>query len=133
MRIKLLLAALFFFSTIITSFGQETDIIENVTQSFRTANTQDLSKYFASTVELSILSDQDVYSKAQTELILKDFVTKHPISSVKTLHRLDSSPNYRFSVLLMNTNVGKFRVSFSMKNTSGKFLITEISIKNYEN
>lgn len=133
MRTKSLLAALFFFCTINASFGQETDIIENVTQSFRTANTQDLSKFLASTVELNILTDQDVYSKPQTEQILKDFITKHRIVSVKTLHRLDSNPNYRFGVLLMNTDGGKFRVSFSMKNTSGKFLITEISIKNYEN
>ena len=133
MRIKPLLAALYLFLTVNASFGQEADIIENVTQSFRAANTQDLSKHFASTVELDILSDQDVYSKAQTELILKDFITKHPIISVKTLHRLDSNPNYRFSVVLMNTGAGKFRVSFSMKNTSGSFLITEISIKNFEN
>ncbi|MDB5013272.1 MAG: hypothetical protein JWQ25_1474 [Daejeonella sp.] len=133
MRTNFLLAALFVFFNINASLGQETDIIENVTQSFRSENTQDLSKFLASTVELSILSDQDVYSKAQTEVILKDFITKHHITSVKTLHRLDSNPNYRFGVILMNTESGKFRVSFSMKSTSGKFLITEISIKNYEN
>jgi len=133
MRTKFLFAALFLLSTNNASFSQETDIISIVTQSFRTANSQDISKYFSSTVELNILTDQDAYSKAQAELIIKNFITKHPIISLKTLHRLDSNPNYRFGVLLMNTDAGKFRVSFSMKNTSGKFLITEISIKNYEN
>jgi hypothetical protein len=133
MRTKFLFAAFFLLTTNNATFSQETDIISIVTQSFRTASSQDISKYFSSTVELNILTDQDAYSKAQAELIIKSFITKHPIISLKTLHRLDSNPNYRFGVLLMNTDAGKFRVSFSMKNTSGKFLITEISIKNYEN
>jgi hypothetical protein len=113
--------------------GQETDIIESVTRTFRNTDTQELSKFLSSNVELDILADQDVYSKPQTELILKDFINKHHPVSVKSLHRLDSNPNYRFGVFVMNTSSGKFRVSFSMKNSSGKFLITEISIKNYEN
>lgn len=132
MRNNILLAIILCLFIVQAPRAQDIDIIENIAGYFRTSNTRELSKYFTSTIELTILEEEDVYSKVQAEIILRDFFAKRSPSSVKVLHRLNSNPNYRFGVLVMNTDNGKFRVSFSMKNTSGKFLITEIRIKTTE-
>jgi Domain of unknown function (DUF4783) len=106
--------------------AQSPDVIDDISSLIRSSNTKEISKYFASTVELTILTEEDVYSKAQAEQILKNFFNRHAPSSVKIVHRLISNPNYRFGVILITTNKGQFRTSFSMKNNSNKFLITEM-------
>ena len=110
--------------------GQNADgIVKVVTGYLKTSNTQEIAKNFASTVELIILSEDNVYSKIQAELILKDFFSKHKPVSAKLIHLLDSNPNYRFAVIALKSIKGDFRISFSLKDTGGKFLITDMRIE----
>lgn len=129
MVMKVLLAVTFLISTFLPLKAQTTDIIDDIFGFLRVSDTKELSKHFASTVELTILTEEDVYSKVQAEIILKNFLDKHVPASVKIIHRLNSNPNYRFGVALLNTSNGNFRTSFSMKNTGGRFQVTEIRIE----
>lgn len=126
---RILLAAVVFISTLFTAQAQTPDIIDDVFALLKTSDTKEISKHFASTVELTILTEEDVYSKVQAELILKNFLDKHQPEAVKIIHRLNSNPNYRFGVALLSTSNGSFRTSFSMKNTAGRFQITEMRIE----
>ena len=105
------------------------DVIDDVSVYFKTGNVKELSKYFSSTVELSILNKEEVYSANQAELILKDFFIKHPPVGVKVIHRVVSNANYKFGVIILSTSKGNFRVSFELKNTAGGFNITQIRIE----
>ena len=105
------------------------DIVTELTGYLKTANTREISNHFASTVELIILSEEDVYSKAQAEIILKDFLYKHKPVSATVVHRLDSNPSYRFAVIELKTENGNFRTTISLKDTAGEFLITEMRIE----
>ena len=105
------------------------DVIDDVSVYFKTGNVKELSKYFSSTVELSILNKEEVYSANQAELILKDFFIKHPSVGVKVIHRVVSNASYKFGVIILNTSKGNFRVSFELKNTVGGFNITQIRIE----
>ncbi|MGZ3833486.1 MAG: DUF4783 domain-containing protein, partial [Mucilaginibacter sp.] len=49
--------------------------------------------------------------------------------SVKILHRIDSNPNYRFAVLILTTENGIYRTSFSLKNIKGRFEMNELRIE----
>lgn len=125
---KLIFIFLMCFSVINAPKAQQTTIIENISRYFGTANSDGLSKYFSSTVQMDIINEEDVYSKVQAEIILKGFFTEHLPSSYNVIHQLNSNASYRFGVLEMITQNGKFRISFSMKETSGKYKITEIRI-----
>lgn len=127
---KTFLACILLFFSFQVATAQEGDIVDEIAGLLKSSNTKEISKYLASTVELTILSEEDVYSKVQAELILKDFFGKHQPSSIKVIHRLSSNPNYRFGVVQLTTENGVFRTTFSMKNTAGKFLITEMRIEN---
>jgi hypothetical protein len=105
------------------------DIVNDLAGYLKTANTREISKYFASTVELIILNEEDVYSKVQAEIILKDFLYKHKPQSARIVHRLDSNPEYLFAVIELDTENGKFRTTISLKDTAGAFLITEMRIE----
>ncbi len=66
---KTLLALLLFFSPFVAS----ADIADDVAAAIRTGNAKEISKYFADNVDLKVLEQENIYSKAQAELILKDF------------------------------------------------------------
>ena len=130
MKVKAFYIIFFFFSLINIAKAQNADeIVKEVTGYLRSANTQEIAGNFASTVELIILSEEDVYSKTQAEIILRDFFSKHQPTSAKIIHLLDSNPNYRFAVVTLKTTNGNFRVSFSLKDTGGRFLITDMRIE----
>lgn len=107
----------------------QSDIVNDLTAYLKNANTRGISQHFASTVELIILNEEDVYSKVQAEIILKDFLYKHKPVSARLVHRLDSNPNYLFAVIELDTDNGKFRTTISLKDTGGQFLITEMRIE----
>ena len=112
-----------------SSVSAKADVIDDISNLFRTGNTVEISKYLASRIELNILSDQNSYQKTQATAALNDFFKKHQPSSAKVVHKLTSNPNHLFAVMILNTNNGVFRTSFSLLNTAGKFFITEISFE----
>ncbi len=105
------------------------DVIDDVAAAFKTGNSKELAQYFSSTVELSLLNKEDIYSGTQAELILKDFFQKNQPSGSKVIHKVISNANYKFGVIVLTTAKGVYRVSYELKISNGKFLITQIRIE----
>ena len=107
----------------------QADIIDDLSSYFKSSNAKEIAKNFASTIELIIIDDEDVYSKAQGEQILRDFFIKHPPVKTSISHKINTNPNYRFGVILLSTSKETFRVSVTMKKLNNSFLITELRIE----
>lgn len=105
------------------------NILTEIAGEFRTGNTKELSKRFSSSVNLSLLKNENVYSKAQSEIILNNFFKTNPPRGAKIVHKLDNNTKYQHAVLLLNTDKGDFRVSFSIKETKKQLQIIEIRIE----
>lgn len=105
------------------------DPIERTVLMFKQSNLEELYKTFAPSIELTILNDDNVYSKEQAGIIVNNFFTKNPISSVKVIHRVDSNPDLRFAVVMLISKNGNYRTSFSLRNSNGTFRITELRIE----
>lgn len=105
------------------------DIIEEIAAYMKNGDVKSLSNYFASTVELNILNQEEIYSNIQAGIILKDFFQKNPPKSYRIIHKVNSNANYKFGVILLNTSKNVFRVSYELKANSGKFLIAQIRIE----
>jgi hypothetical protein len=129
MKNNIIISVLLCFLMVSGAKAKQTDIVNQLTGLLKTSNSREISKHFASTVELIILNEEDVYSKVQAEIILKDFFNKHEPRSAEVIHRLDSNPNYKFAVIELDTANGKFRTTISLKDTGGRFLITEMRIE----
>lgn len=113
------------------SNARQLDIIDDLAVYFKNANSKEIAKNFASSVELIIIDQEDVYSKAQSEQILKDFFIKNPPSKIAIVHRLSTSQNYRLGIFSLSTKNGKFRVTVTLglKKPSNNFFITELRIE----
>ena len=108
---------------------QQKDTFDTLSGYFRSSGSREIAAYFSPLIEMNILSDENEYSKAQAELILRDFFQKNKPVSVRVVHRLSSNPNFRFAVLSYQTDSEKFRVSVSMSREGEKFLIKVIRIE----
>lgn len=128
MGTKLLLAVISFIFIFSDARSQQKDVVDTLSGFVKAANTRDLSGYFSSIIDMSILEDENEYSKPQAELILRNFFSKNKPVSVSILHRLNSNPNYLYAVLSVLTVTNKFRFSISLSN-GDKFLIKEIRIE----
>ena len=116
-------------SSLYSSKAIQADIIDDLSSYFKAGNAKEIAKNFASTIELIIVDEEDVYSKAQGEQILRDFFVKHPPVKTSVFHKINNSPNYRFGVVILNTSKETFRVSITMKKFNSSFLITELRIE----
>jgi Na+-transporting NADH:ubiquinone oxidoreductase subunit NqrC len=108
---------------------QTADPINSVAELIRQDNIHELSKLFAPNVEVTLMDDDNVYSKAQTELILDKFFNQNKPKAVKILHKINSNPNYKFGVLIVNTGKDTFRVAFTLKDTDGSLMLIEFRIE----
>ncbi|RYU91130.1 DUF4783 domain-containing protein [Mucilaginibacter terrigena] len=105
------------------------DTIEKIAEYIKQANTHEIAKFFASNVDISILDETNVYSKAQSEMILEKFFKENKPVSVKLLHRINSNPNYNFGVLILTTDKGKFRVSYTLREINKVMELIELRIE----
>lgn len=126
--IRPFLPALILLTHIFSPMALQSDIVETLSALFKTANSKEISKDFAPSVELTINEQEDVYSKAQSEQILREFFTKNPPVNSTVTHLINTNPNYRFGILALSTKNGKFRVAITLKKTANAFFITELRI-----
>ncbi len=127
---KRLLPILIVFLTILTAAKtKQAADIDVLAKYFTAGDAQKVSEYFSSTLELNILSEENLYSKPQAEQIIRDFFSKNKPVSVKIIHRLISNPNYKLAVLSMVTAKDKFRVTISLSSNGERFLIKEMRIE----
>ena len=111
-------------------FAQSTtDVIDKTAELIRQGNVHELAGTFSSSVELAVLGEENVYSNKQSEAILTIFFKHNQPISVKVIHRVTSNANYRFAVLMLTTNNGVYRTSFSLKNVNGRFELNELRIE----
>lgn len=106
------------------------DIFDEISNAIRSGESHQLSTFFGNTVDLTILEQENVYSKAQAELVLKDFFEKNHPKSFSIIHKGSSPEKTQYAIgNLVTANGRTFRVSFYIKNTQGKNQLQELRIE----
>ena len=103
--------------------------IEKVAELMRQGNVAELSKMFASNVEIIMNNEDNVYSKVQAGLILDKFFSQNKPVSVKIFHKVNSNPKYQFAVIILNTTKGAFRITYTLKEAGGSLMLIELRIE----
>lgn len=102
---------------------QSSDLPQGIINSLKTGNTETLSQYFNDSMELAMPSAQDnVYSKQQAKLIIKDFFTKHVPTNFTVLHKGGPAES-QYVVGSLSTKNGTFRVTLLIKQRDEKSYI----------
>lgn len=103
------------------------DLYEEIAGAIRSGDASIIANYFGSTVDLTILDQEEVYSKAQAEQVLRNFFQKNPPKSFQILHKGSSREGLQYAIGSLQSSNGKiFRASFYVKSTGGKNTIQEL-------
>ena len=113
--------------------AQDNGISGRVEVAIKAGNAHELAKMLHSSVDLNIPGNEGVYSKAQTELILKEFFSKNNPTGYKTLHKGSSKDGALYSIGNLTTETGKFRAYFYMKKKDDEYFIHEFSLNSEDN
>lgn len=126
MKKKIIIPAiLFLFSMNIFASG----IPDAIVTAFRTGNAATLSKYINKTIELTVENKEEIYSKAQAEIILKDFFANHHPKDFNILHQADKQSS-KYAIGDLQTNSGNYRVTFLLKSVNSQVFIHQLRIEN---
>jgi hypothetical protein len=116
--------ALFF---LLASVVKALDVYDEIANAIRSGDSKQIAVYFGTSVDLTIVNQEDVYSKAQAELIVKDFLSKNTPKTFSILHKGSSKEGTLYAIGNLSCLNGKtFRTSFFVKMASGKYLIQEL-------
>ncbi len=116
---------------ILSSFKLQGSSIDEVIGALRIGNSTELSKHFDDSVELTLPDKSDSYSKAQAQLIVKDFFGNNGVKGFDLKHKGDS-PGGHFCIGTLQTNAGNFRTNVFMKTKNGKEVVKEIRFQSID-
>lgn len=118
-------------AVMLSSFALQSSSIDDVIKSLRSGNASELSKHFDDNVELTLPDKSDNYSKAQAQVILKDFFGNNSVRGFELKHKGDS-PGGHYCIGTLQTSSGNFRTNVFMKVKSGKEVVREIRFQSIE-
>jgi len=106
------------------------DIIDDIAAAIRSGNPKNISKYFIDNIDFKVLEQEDIYSKQQAEMMLKDFFTKHPVKSYTVAHKSTPKNGSQYVIGTLETTNGKFRTYFLIKTSGTQTLVHQFKIEN---
>lgn len=101
-------------------------LIENITAAIKAGNSKELARYFGPTVEIILPDNDGAFSKAQAEMIMKNFFAKSaPISFVVNQNR-NSTGGTQFIIGTYKNKNETLNVYILLKPIANQLLIQQI-------
>ena len=128
---KTLFSALLAFSLVLLSSYKQPGTIDGVISALKSGNASELGRFFDDNVQLSLPDKNDTYSKAQAQLIIKDFFGNNKIKGFDVRHKGEQTGG-EYCIGTLSTSQGSFRTTVFAKNKGGKQLVNEVRIQSLE-
>lgn len=116
---------------LLLSWQANGQIPEEIIQSLKTGNARVLSTYFNQNVELVVPDSDNVYSRAQAQLIVGNFFSNYPPQSFTVKHH-GGKEGSQYVIGNLGTKKGAFRVYILLKKDEGKDYIHQLRIEKQE-
>ncbi len=89
-----------------------------------------LANFFDEDVEMTVLDDINLYSKAEAETAVKDFFTNNPPKKYTQVHQgASQGAGGQYCIGVLETSAQKFRVMIYLEKVGDKFLIKELKFE----
>jgi hypothetical protein len=125
---KITLSILFITGFIIFSTQLKAQVPDEILQSLKTGNSKTLADFFNQNVEMVVLENDNVYSKAQAQQIVSKFFSNNPPENFTIIHQ-GGKEGAQYVIGNLITKKGTFRVYFLLKKSSGKDYIHQLRIE----
>ncbi len=101
--------------------------LSDISRALSSGDVESLGRYFDSSVELSILEQEDVYDRNGAMAVVRDFFTKNPPRSFNQVHQGSSKGNdAEYCIGNLSTANGTFLVYIYLQVTAGEHRIQEL-------
>lgn len=117
--------ALLAVSLILVSFSRPAYNIDEVVSAIRTGNSVELAKYFDNRVDIALPDKSDTYSKAQAEMIVRDFFSSKGVTGFEIKHKGENG-GAQFCVGILKTRNAEYRTHLFMRQRGERQLLQEI-------
>lgn len=128
MKLKNLILTFCLLSMLINSFGQQKES-DAITNALKAGNANILAQYFINNLDLTLLDEDDVFSKSQAETMLNSFFAKNAPKSLSVDHQGTSKLQDHYTIGTITTARGKYRFTFFLKKMDDKYLIKQLRIE----
>ncbi len=128
---KAIFTSLLAASMVMLSSFVQPGTIDEVIVALKSGDATGLSKYFDDNVELTLPVKSDSYSKAQAQVILKDFFDNNNVRGFELKHKGDS-PGGHYCIGTLQTKSGNFRAHVFLKSKGNKEVVKEIRFQSIE-
>lgn len=102
--------------------------IDVVVAAIKSSNASQVAKYFDNTVEMTLPGKSNSFSKAQAEVVLKDFLANNPVKDMVVIHKGENSGNQYYIGTLV-TKAGNFRTTIYMKQRGDAQVLQELKFE----
>lgn len=104
----------------------------NVSKALNEGDSKKLAGYFYEKVELSILEEEENYSRIQAEQVIKKFFSKYPVVNYETVHMGNAKDGSAFEIGSLVTKSATFRTYFLLKGNGKAQKIHQFRIEESE-
>ncbi len=107
-------------------------VSENIAAALKLGNSKELAKYFSPNVELVIGEKSGTFSKAQAEMMVKDFFAKNPVKDYKVMHQGNSQDNSLYTIGDLTTATKSYRTYYLLRKNGDSYLIHQIRFEDQD-
>jgi hypothetical protein len=125
---KFVITLTFFIGVLCFSNHAIAQVPDEIIQSLKSGDSKTLSAYFNQNVEMVVLENDNVYSKAQAQQIVNKFFSSNPPESFSVIHQ-GGKEGAQYVIGNLVTGKGSYRVYFLLKKNSGKDYIHQLRIE----
>ena len=127
---KLIFTTFLVIGLVISSLFTDAQVPDEIILGLKNGNVKLLSRYFNQNVELVVLDNENVYSKAQAQQIVGNFFNNYIPEEFTVIHNSNSNREGAKAVIgNLKTQKGIFRVYFLLKQNDGKDYIHQLRIE----
>lgn len=118
--------SVFLFSGSSTLAVEAPGVVDNITAAIRAGNSAELAKYFSASLEIILPGSDGAFSKAQGEMIMKNFFAKSAPVSFSVNQKGNSAGGAQFLIGTYKTKTETLNVYILLKPVNNQLLIQQM-------
>jgi hypothetical protein len=121
------LLALLWILVVISSAQAQSDIVNEVKEAIKAGSSKELVKHLHQTVDLTLDTKLETYSRTQAEFALKEFFRNNPPTSFTIVHQGASKGGLPYAIGQYISNGEVYRVWMVIKKVGDRHAVHEMS------
>lgn len=109
------------------ALAQEDGTLANISTAMKAGSAKELIKYCNNNLEIKLDGKSSNYSKAQAEVVLKDFFLNNPPKGFSYIHQGSSPEGLKYTIGTYQVDGGSYRVVMVIKKVNNDFRIDTIN------